>query len=59
MDLSAPHIGFVIASYLVSAFVLAGLVVITLIQNRTAKRRLEALNQRRAQRAVTPEQSES
>ena len=59
MDLSAPHTGFVIVSYLVSALVLVGLVVITLIQNKSAKRRLDALNQRRSQRAGAPEHSET
>ena len=37
MDWSAPHIGFVLASYGFSAVVLGGLIAALLIQNRAAR----------------------
>ena len=42
MDWSAPHIGFVLASYGFSALVLGGLIVALLVQNRSAKQKLSA-----------------
>ena len=50
MDWSAPHIGFVLASYGFSAAVLGGLIAALLIQNRAARQKLTALEERQAAR---------
>ena len=50
MDWSAPHIGFVLASYGFSAVVLGGLIIALLVQNRAAKQRLSALEERQTAR---------
>jgi heme exporter protein CcmD len=43
LDLSAPHTGFVIASYLVSAAAISGLVIATLARLRARERKLADL----------------
>ncbi|MEM7429562.1 MAG: heme exporter protein CcmD [Pseudomonadota bacterium] len=50
MDWSAPHIGFVLASYGISAAVLGGLIVAVIVQNRLARRKLDELEGRQAAR---------
>jgi heme exporter protein CcmD len=41
MDFSAPHIGFVLASYLLTAVVVGGLVIAILATDRGRARELE------------------
>lgn len=43
MDVSAVHIGFVIAAYAVSAIVLVGLLVSTIARDRFLRRKLRQL----------------
>ena len=50
MDFSAPHAGFVIASYLVTFVVLLGLVLATWLRQRKAREQLETLEKRGSRR---------
>lgn len=50
MDLAAPHIGFVIAAYGLSAVVLIALALQTVVALRTRRRELSALEERQAPR---------
>jgi heme exporter protein CcmD len=50
MDLGAPHIGFVIAAYGITATVLIGLAVKTLLSLKARRRELSALEERQAPR---------
>ncbi len=50
MDWSAPHIGFVVSSFGISAIVLGGLIIAVLVQNRSAKAKLDELESRQAAR---------
>jgi heme exporter protein CcmD len=43
VDLSAPHTGFVVASYVVSGAAIVGLVVVTLMKLRAQERKLMEL----------------
>jgi heme exporter protein CcmD len=43
LDLSAPHIGFVIAAYAVSGAAIVGLVVSTLVKLRVQEKKLADL----------------
>ena len=47
MDVSASHIGFVIASYGVSLIFLGGLIVRTLLKDRTLRAEAERLDTER------------
>jgi hypothetical protein len=49
LDLSAPHIGFVIASYVVSGAAIASLVFVTLAKLRAQERKLADLARLRKQ----------
>lgn len=50
MDVAAAHVGFVFAAYALSAAVLAGLAIRTLIALKVLERKLEALEARQAPR---------
>jgi heme exporter protein CcmD len=50
MDFSAPHVGFVIAAYVASAVVLAGLIAATVFRLRKLERRLSDFEARGAAR---------
>lgn len=50
MDFSAPHAGFVIASYLVTFIVLLGLVLATWLRQRRAREQLKTLEERGSRR---------
>jgi heme exporter protein CcmD len=43
LDLSAPHTGFVVASYVVSGAAIVGLVVVTLMKLKAQERKLVEL----------------
>lgn len=54
MDLSANHLGYVFASYGVSAVVLAILVIAVILRDRRLRRKVEALEKEgRGRRART------
>ena len=59
MDWSAPHIGFVLASYGFSAAVLGGLILAVLLQHRAARQRLSALEERQTARRKPAKEAES
>ncbi|MDP9136659.1 MAG: heme exporter protein CcmD [Pseudomonadota bacterium] len=46
LDLSAPHTGFVVASYVVSGVTILGLVVATVVRLKAQERKLAALQRR-------------
>jgi heme exporter protein CcmD len=50
MDFGASHIGFVIAAYALSAGVLTGLAIKTLVSLKARQRELSALQERQAPR---------
>jgi heme exporter protein CcmD len=50
MDIAAAHVGFVLAAYALSAAVLAGLAIRTLMALRARERELDALEARQAPR---------
>lgn len=50
MDFSAPHSGFVIASYVITAVVLLALVLSVWMRARRANMKLQSLEQRGAKR---------
>lgn len=50
MDLSAAHVGFVVASYLLSGGVLAVLVVVTMFSLKSRERELRELDAKRTPR---------
>jgi hypothetical protein len=50
MDLSAPHVGFVIAAYVITAIVLIGIWARTVLALRAHQRSLGALEERQAPR---------
>lgn len=50
MDFAAPHIGFVVASYAISAVALAGLVIAIVARYRATMRKLETLERQGAPR---------
>jgi len=50
MDVGAAHVGFVFAAYVLSAAVLGGLAIRTLIALKARERELEALEARQAPR---------
>jgi heme exporter protein CcmD len=47
MDLSAPHMGFVIASYALSAVFICGLTIRILLKDRKLRAEAEQLDQQR------------
>ena len=55
MDLTAPHIGFVIAAYLLSAGILGGLVLWVLMRSRDLARRVASLEAEGAPRRLKVE----
>jgi heme exporter protein CcmD len=50
MDVAAAHVGFIFAAYALSAAVLGGLAIRTLIALKALERKLEALEARQAPR---------
>lgn len=58
MDLSAPHVGYVIVCYAVSGLALGGLLLAIVLRARGIRRRLEALESdgapRRARSVASP-----
>lgn len=46
MDLAAPHSGFVIAAYILSAALIAGLVVYVMVRDRALRARAGQLDER-------------
>jgi heme exporter protein CcmD len=50
MDFSAPHVGFVVAAYGITAIVLIGLWIGTVLALKALERALGALEERRAPR---------
>jgi heme exporter protein CcmD len=50
LDFSAPHVGFVIAAYLISALVLIGLAAKIAASLKARQRELRSLEQRQAPR---------
>ncbi len=50
MEALGPHAGFILAAYLATAAILAGLIFATLLDRRTQKQALAALEERGAGR---------
>ena len=50
MDVAAAHVGFIFAAYALSAAVLGGLAIRTVIALKVLERKLEALEARQAPR---------
>lgn len=50
MDVTAPHLGFVAASYALTALVLAGLCLSILMRDRALRREAERLDRERQKR---------
>ncbi|HEY7748309.1 MAG TPA: heme exporter protein CcmD [Aestuariivirgaceae bacterium] len=50
MDLHAPNVGFVVAAYGISAVVLIGLAIKTIVFLKTQERQLTGLEERQARR---------
>lgn len=50
MSFTAPHVGFVIAAYLLTFVVLGGLIAVTVLSLRSRQRHLQRLESRLAER---------
>jgi heme exporter protein CcmD len=59
MDFSAPHAGFVIASYMITTIVLVGLVVVIWLGQRRALNQLKTLEERGGRRRRTANNKET
>jgi heme exporter protein CcmD len=59
MDFSAPHAGFVIASYIITAIVLVGLVIVIWLAQRRALIQLKTLEERGGRRRRTTNNKET
>ena len=55
MDFSAPHVGFVIAAYALSAAVIIGLAASIGLSLRARQRELKSLEERQAPRRKAPQ----
>jgi heme exporter protein CcmD len=54
MDFDAPHVGFVIAAYVISALVLIGLAARIALALKARQRELRALEERQTPRRKAP-----